>query len=111
MEAGRPFGLPCDERFQALVELEVTDGGLLGMVVVLQVVCEMMNFEAQRCCGTRSVAEMAHVCSVLLDLRNPTRELEGYMQHNRAQQLRDDQCGHSIEVLDHGYKHFLQGDS
>lgn len=74
----------------------------------------MTYFEAQMCCGTRSAAEMAQVCSVLLDLRNPTRVVEGHTRHiagNRAQQLRDDQCGYSIEVLDRGYERFLRGDS
>ena len=87
---------------------------LLGVVVVLQVVCEMTYFEAHWYCGTRSAAEMAQVCSVLLDLRNPTRVVGGHMRHiagNRAQQLRDDQCGYSIEVLDHRYECFLRGDS
>ena len=86
---------------------------ILGVVGVLQVVCEMTYFEVQRCCGTRLVAEMAQVGSLLLDLRNPTREIEGYMWHNRAQQLRDDwrgPHGHSM-VLDCGYECFLRGDS
>jgi hypothetical protein len=87
---------------------------LRGVVVVLQVVCEIICFEMQRCCGTRSVAEMAQVCSVLLDLRNP-REVESRVQHvvaNRAQQLRDNHCtGYSIELLDRGYERFLSGDS
>jgi len=80
---------------------------LLGVVVVPEVVCEMRYFEDQRHCGTRSVAEMAGVCSVLLDLQNSTRgsEGEGHMRHtvaSRAQQLRIEQyAGHSI-VLDRG---------
>lgn len=91
------------------------DPRLLGMVVVWQVACELRYFEVQRCCGTQSVAAMAQTCSVLLDLRNPTRGVEGHMRHiaaNRAQRLRDDRCaGYSIEVLDSGCARLLRGNS